>query len=227
MVASAAVPVKDFVNAKTRLRRALSPAERAALARAMLRDVLRALQTARLNAVWVVTGDEEVAATAEAFGARVLREPSARGHTGAVALAQAHLTRDSDIFVTVPGDVPCVTAGEIDELVANIGARRPAAVLVPSRSGLGTNGVALAPPAALPLRFGEPSFETHLRAAQEAGLAPRVTHLPGLALDIDTPDDLRTLLIEGGHTESGALVAAWRIADRRTLTGAVTARGTP
>ena len=45
-----AVPVKDLVNAKQRLVRALSPWERMALARAMLHDVLRALVAAPLDA---------------------------------------------------------------------------------------------------------------------------------------------------------------------------------
>src|SRR5262245_66212687 len=50
-----AVPVKDLVNAKQRLIGALSPAERMALARAMLHDVLRALVAAPVDARWVVT----------------------------------------------------------------------------------------------------------------------------------------------------------------------------
>ena len=45
----AAVPVKDLVDAKQRLVRALEPAQRRALARAMLIDVLRALSGAGLD----------------------------------------------------------------------------------------------------------------------------------------------------------------------------------
>ena len=55
-----AVPVKDLVNAKQRLIKALAPDERMALARAMLRDVLHALGGAKLDAVWVITCDVEV-----------------------------------------------------------------------------------------------------------------------------------------------------------------------
>jgi len=61
-----AVPVKDLVNAKRRLMPVLTPEERTALARAMLRDVLRALRGAALDAVWVVTRDTEVRALAQA-----------------------------------------------------------------------------------------------------------------------------------------------------------------
>jgi 2-phospho-L-lactate guanylyltransferase (CobY/MobA/RfbA family) len=80
---------------------------------------------------------------------------------------------------------------------------------VPSRSGLGTNGVALAPPDAMPLTFGEPSFERHLGTARARNLSPRVLTLPGLGLDIDTPEDLTALVAEPNTTETAALVAQW------------------
>ena len=42
--------------------------------------------------------------------------------------------------------------------------------------------------------FGSESFQLHLAAARERGVEPRTLPLPGLGLDIDTPDDLRALL---------------------------------
>jgi hypothetical protein len=95
--------------------------------------------------------------------------------------------------------------------------RPPAAAFVASRSGRGTNGVALSPPDAMPLTFGEPSFDNHVRVARERGLGPRVLSLPGLALDIDDPDDLATLRAEGAATESGRLLATWDLASRLGL----------
>ena len=213
-----AVPVKALVNAKQRLTAVLSPPERAALARSMLRDVLRALTAARLDAVWVVTGDGEATVLARDFGCDVAVEPENRGHTAAVVRAQAAaIEAGARVFLTVPGDVPCVTPDEIEALVASVrDARRPGAAFTPSRSGLGTNGVALAPADAMPLRFGEPSFEDHLVAARRRGLAPRVVPLKGLSLDIDDPDDLRVLLAEGRATESARLVSGWPVAQRLT-----------
>jgi len=111
------------------------------------------------------------------------------------------------VFLTVPGDVPRVTAGELRELAGAAGEGTPA--FVPSRSGLGTNGVALAPPDLMPLTFGEPSFERHLGTARARGLSPHVLMLPGLGLDIDTPEDLSALAAETVMTETGQLVAAW------------------
>jgi 2-phospho-L-lactate guanylyltransferase len=211
-----AVPVKDLVNAKQRLVPALSPPERMELARAMLHDVLRALVGVPLDARWVVTRDPEVTAVARGYGVEVISEALNEGHTAAVAAAQAVAVRArADVFATIPGDVPCVTADEIRALVSRAGgAEAPLAVFAPSRSGLGTNGVALHPPGAMPLTFGEPSFDNHLRVARERGLSIHVLALPGLGLDVDGPADLARLLEQGPRTESGRLLAGFGIAER-------------
>jgi 2-phospho-L-lactate/phosphoenolpyruvate guanylyltransferase len=204
----AAVPIKDLNVAKQRLASVLTLAEREQLARAMLRDVLRALGGAGFDHVWVVTREPAVEAIARVLGAEPLAEAENRGHTAAVALAQAEAARrGARVFLTVPGDVPRVTADELKELAGAAGDGAPA--FVPSRSGLGTNGVALAPPGAMPLTFGESSFARHLDTARARNLAPRVLTLSGLGLDIDTPEDLTALAAETVTTETGALVAAW------------------
>lgn len=206
MTLLAAIPVKDLVNAKQRLVPALSPSARRELARAMLEDVLEAAVAALPGAVVVVTTDPEVQDLSRARGAECLVERANRGHTAAVALAQREASaRGAARFLTLPGDVPCVTA---EEIAAVCGAleRAPGAVLVPSRSGLGTNAVLLAPPDAMPLTFGEPSFDNHLATAKAAGLAARVLRLPGIGLDVDAPEDLPVLLERGPATRSARLL---------------------
>ncbi len=209
MTTVAAVPAKDLENAKQRLIPLLSPSERRALARAMLEDVLGTLSQAGLDAVFVITRDAEVIELCRRYPVTILEEADNRGHTEAVALAQREAVRGgADGFLTIPGDVPLVTPGEIRAVGEARGAA-PAAVLVPSRSGFGTNAVLLAPPDAMPLKFGEPSFANHLSAARARGIDPAVLRLPGLGLDIDGPDDLAALVAEGGQTRSGRLLRAF------------------
>jgi 2-phospho-L-lactate/phosphoenolpyruvate guanylyltransferase len=220
----AAVPVKDLVNAKQRLMRVLDGRERRELARAMLIDVLTALGGAALDQVWVVTREPEVATLARSLGAEPLAEPENRGHTAAVATAQAEAARQgATAFLTIPGDVPCVSAAEIRTLVQALTAP-PVVVLTPSRSGLGTNGVLLAPPSAMRLRFGEPSFDGHVVAARALRLDVRIVRLPGLGLDVDAPEDLGMLLAEGATTESGRLLTSWQITERLVAAGALARR---
>ncbi len=214
----AAVPVKDLENAKQRLVPVLSPEERRALARTMLEDVLDALGEAGLDRVLVVTRDPEVIALARQHHASVLEEPENRGHTEAVALAQ-RMAADigAQRFLTIPGDVPQVAPQEIAALVAAASAG-PGVVFVPSRSGFGTNGVLLSPPDLMRLKFGEPSFANHLIAARRGGLDPMILSLPGLGLDIDGPEDLRTLLENDRKTRSRRLIQTLGLASCRGWT---------
>jgi 2-phospho-L-lactate/phosphoenolpyruvate guanylyltransferase len=214
-----AVPVKDLVNAKQRLVAFLSPPERRDLARAMLEDVLEALAGARIGPVLVVTRDPEVEGLAGRHGAGTLREESNLGHTEAVAHAQrAALARGAARFLTVPGDVPCVTPAELRTL-SETPLDAPGAVFVPSLSGFGTNAALLEPPDAMPLKFGEPSFDNHLVAARAAALRPRVLRLPGIGLDIDAPDDLGLLLERGPSTRSARLLVSLDVPARLARRG--------
>jgi 2-phospho-L-lactate guanylyltransferase len=209
-----AVPVKDLTNAKQRLVPALAPLERRRLARAMLEDVLEALGGAVPGAVHVVSADSEVMELARHHGAMCLGESTNRGHTEAVALAQREARASgADRFLTIPGDVPCVTSAEISRALGAL-ASGAGALFVPSLSGFGTNGALLAPPDVMPLKFGEPSFGNHLEAARQRGLAPVVLELTGLGLDIDAPEDLALLLERGRQTRSAALLREWNLADR-------------
>lgn len=210
----AAVPVKDLVNAKQRLIPLLGPRERRELARAMLEDVLDALTAALPGAVAVVTTDSEVMALAQARGVECLVERANRGHTEAVAFAQGlALRRGATRFLTVPGDVPCITADEVRALCGALAEAR-GVVFTPSLSGFGTNATLLAPPDLMPLKFGEPSFDNHLLAARQRGLAPVVLRLPGIGLDIDAPEDLALLLERGPATRSARLLRGWRASQR-------------
>ena len=80
--------------AKQRLASVLTLAERDQLARAMLRDVLRAL-SARPSSITCGSSpaSRAVAAIARALDAEPLAEAENRGHTAAVALAQAEAVR--------------------------------------------------------------------------------------------------------------------------------------
>ena len=214
-----AVPVKDLVNAKQRLIPFLSPSERGDLARAMVEDVLDALARARLGLVLVVTRDPAVEALAMRHGAGTLGEEANRGHTEAVAHAQgAALARGARRFLTIPGELPCAPPDELATL-AEEPLETPGVIFVPSLSGFGTNAALLEPPDAMPLKFGEPSFDNHLVAARAAGLRPLVRRLPGLGLDIDAPEDLAPLLERGSSTRSARLLTSLdvpaRLARRR------------
>src|SRR5438105_3390640 len=57
--------------------------------------------------------------------------------------------------------------------------------------------LALRPPAAIPFRFGIDSFSAHQEAARSASVPLAIVRRPGLAFDLDTPDDLSEWLRSG------------------------------
>jgi 2-phospho-L-lactate guanylyltransferase len=202
------VPVKDTALAKQRLAAAVPPPLRQALMRAMLEDVLAALAEASgLAGRLLVTTDPAATRLAARYGASCMTEGAHHGHTGAVAAAARRLaTEGADGMLTLPGDIPLVTAEEIGRLLA---AHRPSPsfTIAPSRDEQGSNAVLVSPPEAVPLRFGDNSFFPHLAAAEARGIRPSVLHLPGIALDIDNPADLAHFAQLGSRTRAGLWLA--------------------
>jgi len=114
-------------------------------------------------------------------------------------LAELELVEADDIrkLVAVHRDASC------------LGAR--AFIITPARDERGSNAVLCSPATAVPLRFGADSFWPHLAAARHCGIEPTVLHLPRIALDIDTPDDLALFLATPSHTRARALLETWRL----------------
>lgn len=218
----AIIPVKDLGSAKKRLATLLSASERQALFRAMLEDVLAAVASVpEVATVALVTRDAWAEALAARYNAQIIPEPENRGHTEAVATAIDMLSRNGiDTMATIPGDVPLVTASELRTLVRAHGAA-PTMTIAPSADKRGSNAVMLTPPDAVPLRFGPDSFYPHLAASRARGIEPRVVELPGLARDIDTPEDLAAFLAEPNQTRSYAYLVASGIAARLASSGSL------
>jgi 2-phospho-L-lactate guanylyltransferase len=189
------VPFKNLNGAKERLSGRLEKDARRTLVLAMLEDVLGTLSRVKgLSGLMVVTREPQIARRASEFGAEILEEPANDGHTTAVERAVRELEkRQAPAMLCVSGDLPLATESEIVAMLGALGPP-PSVVLVPSRDERGTNAVLVSPPGALPLKFGEPSFPAHLARARRLGFRTEVLHLAGLALDLDTPDDLDTFL---------------------------------
>jgi 2-phospho-L-lactate guanylyltransferase len=204
----AVVPVKERDRAKERLAPLLVPGLRQALALAMLEDVLAAVAAvADLAGILVVTCDPAAGRMARHYGARLVEDGAHDGHTGAVAAAARLLMAEERAgMLTLPGDIPLVTADEISRLVA-AHCPAPSFTIVPSHDEGGSNAVLVSPPDAVPLRFGVDSFFPHLRAAEAQGIRPTVLRLPGIALDIDNPEDLAAFARQPSQTRTRAFLA--------------------
>jgi 2-phospho-L-lactate guanylyltransferase len=186
------VPVKDFKNAKQRLLPMFDDTKRAGLARAMLRDVLTALSRARSpQRVVVFTAADEVMQMVRPFGFDVMLEKSVDGHSAAVNQMVDELSANATRILSIAGDLPRLASTEIDFALDAVS---EPITFIPSRHWTGTNGVVFIPPARIAMEYGEGSFRRHLSKASAAGLRSDVMNLPGIAFDVDTPEDVQAFL---------------------------------
>jgi 2-phospho-L-lactate guanylyltransferase len=204
----AVIPVKDVALAKQRLTDALSPRLRRDLALAMFQDVLNAVVAVpELHGIAVVTADRNVAEIARRSGAEIWPEGAHDGHTGAVSAAARRLAATSSTMLTLPGDIPLVSRGDIrGVLAAHLSA--PAFTIVPAWDERGSNAIVCSPADVVPLRFGPDSYFPHLAAARAVGLTPTVVRNGAIALDVDEPSDLRRLMSKHSATRS------WKLLDQ-------------
>jgi len=189
------VPVKRLDRALMRLAGLLAAPLRRALQEAMLADVLVAARACPIvSPPVVVTSDPGAARIAREAGARVVPDHAPpRGIDAAVTRGLAVAERDgAGAALVLFADLPLVSP---EDLAAIIEAGREERVTIAvSRDGTGTNALLLRPPTAMEPALGPGSLARHRARAAALGLTLRTVDLPGLTLDVDTPDDLAIFL---------------------------------
>jgi 2-phospho-L-lactate guanylyltransferase len=209
------IPVKDPSTAKTRLAGLFSPEERVRLAWAMFEDVSHAVSaTTTPDRVVLVSSSEPAIERAQSLGWEVLVEQSQQSESASVDWASRVLAeRGFDMVMRLPADLPLIEARDVDELIS-IELRAPAALLVPSREGTGTNAIIRMPPDLFPSRFGPNSLRLHKQEAARVGVVCLVVSNERIALDIDEPSDLKVLLRLGMSTKTYSIVESLGIEER-------------
>jgi 2-phospho-L-lactate/phosphoenolpyruvate guanylyltransferase len=187
------VLIKDFGDAKQRLRPALGPKARRGLARRNARLAVRA--AAAGDRVLVVAGGEGVADLAEAWGADVLLEPKQEGQNPAAARGIARaMAEGADAVLLLSSDLPLVTIDAVREVLdAASRLTAPVSMAVPAVGRGGTNALYLRPPDAIELQFGSDSLAKFREEAESRGVEFVVHHSDAMALDLDEPGDLARL----------------------------------
>jgi 2-phospho-L-lactate/phosphoenolpyruvate guanylyltransferase len=185
------LPAKQLDQAKTRLRASLSESARAALARDMFLHVLdAALECPRVEAAYVVTNGDDVAALARTRErAHVLRDPRPDMTLAELMDWALRELRDFTHALIVMADIPTLEARDLDALCDALATAD--CVLVPDRRGQSTNALGLRLPSHGHTAFGQPdSLTQHHAMARARGLRVRILGNVRIAHDVDIPDDL-------------------------------------
>jgi 2-phospho-L-lactate/phosphoenolpyruvate guanylyltransferase len=209
------LPVKRLDAAYSRLAGVLEPDQRSRLAEATFLDALGKLrQCRRLDEIVVVTADASVARHTRWLGSQLIEQSEDSGHSQAAeAGVSAALELGADRVAIVPTDCPLMDPAQIDD---RLGRTPRAALIVPDRHGTGTNALVLSPPDAFQPAFGPDSSARHISRARAAGISFAYEELDSLALDLDTPEDMRALrdalLLEPDRALRSAQVL-WELGD--------------
>jgi 2-phospho-L-lactate/phosphoenolpyruvate guanylyltransferase len=203
------IPVKNLSAAKQRLAAVLDQPARTELAQAMLHDVVATIAAwPRRSPCALVTGDPFAIELARRYALEIIPDHTNPGETGAIDMAtRLCLLRGWDSTLVIPADIPLIQASELDQILDCAPAE--GSVLAPAADGRGTNAAFRRPANLFPLRFGNDSFKPHLAAARATGKECIVLQLPGIAIDVDNPEDLQRLLAQPGETRSQSLLRQW------------------
>ena len=183
------IPLKRLATDKQRLAPAATAVERERLMLSMLDHVAGAALTSGEGPVSLASSEPRAGALAASLGVGLVTDgglPWNEGLVHARELVGADALVGGVLFLA--GDLPLLEPGDVSELVTAAPAR---GVAIGRAHDGGTNALVVRPADALDPSFGAPqSAAVHSRLAAAAGLEAVIVDRPGLALDVDTPDDV-------------------------------------
>jgi 2-phospho-L-lactate/phosphoenolpyruvate guanylyltransferase len=194
----AVVAIKRRANCKSRLATALDAPARMQLVRLMLDHMLKSLSEAQtIRHVVVLSPERDTVST----GISVLTD-SGDGLNEALGRARKALfDAGARELLILPADLPRVSSADID-LMVHAG-RAGKFAIAPDARGRGTNALFLESHSPFAFCFGDDSKRLHLKEAGRLGLSKCIVQVPGLALDVDLPGDLKSFVSQTASISVG------------------------
>jgi 2-phospho-L-lactate guanylyltransferase len=196
-MAQALVPLKELVQAKSRLAGLLRPSERRALAQAMVEDVLTVLCShSDIAQITLVSDDPGAGLLAQQYGAQCWSEESL-GACGLNAVIQSASERllagGEEPLLVLHGDLPLLTAEDISSVLSS--QRKLQGLIIGcDRQGSGTNLLAFSSVHMPRFCFGRGSCAGHMASARRAGIPVQILQRSGISVDVDTAPDLNCIM---------------------------------
>jgi 2-phospho-L-lactate guanylyltransferase len=168
------------------------------LVRLMLDHMLKSLSEAQtIRHVVVLSPERDTVST----GIPVLTD-SGDGLNEALGRArEALFDAGARELLILPADLPRVSSADID-LMVHAG-RAGIFAIAPDARDRGTNALFLESHSPLAFCFGDDSKRLHLKEAGRLGLSKCIVQVPGLALDVDLPGDLKSFVSQTASISVG------------------------
>ena len=214
MMITALVPFKPLSEAKSRLASILSPADRRALALAMLDDVLTALARSQHIARIIVTASDHAAQALVQSRDLEFLPDNAGSLNGALQQAIASIDAPTTLMI-LHADLPLIEEDDIDEFVVQM--PQNGLILATSQDG-GTTAAVCAVPQRMQWSFGEQSMQRHVAAARALDIPVLAINEGPITFDIDRPVDLFRLLNNPGGLQTWRMLARMNIRPQTDIT---------
>ncbi len=188
----ALIPVKPLAICKQRLASVLGNEDRQALGLWMLHHLLHVLAPCRALQPLVLSDDIAVRALCERHATQCAPDPGADLNDTLDRAAASAFAQGWPAILFLPADLPLVTKEDVESLLT-LHAAGVQVVLAPAKRDRGTNAVLFGAATGFRFQMGPASFARHAQQAQCLGLRWQACESPGLAFDLDPPEDPQRL----------------------------------
>jgi 2-phospho-L-lactate/phosphoenolpyruvate guanylyltransferase len=192
----AIVPVKRFDTAKSRLGMFLNKYERMQLSKLLVRRTIRVLKgTSGIKKIVLVSSDVNVEKIAYVYGVTFLKEEIQCGVNSAVNTGTRFCTvSGAEATLVLPADLPLVIPEDIDIVCKAALPGRNSMVLCPSYKFDGSNIMLRKPCDIIKTSYDSSSYIMHVLEGVRNNIKTRVLFIRRAMIDIDTIQDITTLL---------------------------------
>ena len=200
MKIAAIIPVKTFLNAKTRLD--LSQQQVEELCKIMLEEILHTLSISpQIEKTIMVTKEPKAIEIGKKFNTVTIIDEKEESVNSAVALADKYLLENNfDVSIVFPQDIPFIKTQDIDFML-NYKMHPNFAIIVPSRRFDGTNALARMPIDLMETHYDEDSYKIHMNTAKQHTLNVAMVFVKRIMWDVDNMEDLKFLLEQNEKPE--------------------------
>ena len=200
MKIAAIIPVKTFLNAKTRLN---LPAEKVeGLCKLMLEEILDVVSTSsKIEKIILVTKEQKAIEMGKKFNTVTIVDEKEEGVNQAVSLADEYLLKnDFNASIVFPQDIPYIKTDDVDFILKHQ-LHPNFAVIVPSRKFDGTNALVRMPIDLMKTHYDDDSYRNHMLIAKEHTMNVATVFVKRIMLDVDSQEDLEFLLKQNEKPE--------------------------
>ena len=200
MKIAAIIPVKTFLNSKTRLHLPVDKVE--ALCKIMLEEILEVLSvSSKIEKIILITKEQKAIEIGKKFNTITIIDEKEESVNQAVSLADKYLLENNfNASIVFPQDIPYIKTEDVDFILKH--QMHPNfAIIVPSRKFDGTNALVRMPINLMKTHYDNDSYRNHMNTAKEHTRNVAMVFVKRIMLDIDDQEDLKILLEQNEKPE--------------------------